>query len=138
MWCQSNTPYPFAEVNHKIRVSHFKQKTYLGFQQRQQATTNKSLPVQARSQMMRTIPTCRNIHKPDECPEGIVVKRVDGQEISVDVVACASPKVADFLGLDVGRSERWTGERRSGDLQDRQWRCVACEGFGYTGDSGSC
>ena len=86
--------------------------------------------------MMWAIATGRNINQPDELPKGIIVKRIDSEEISVNVVARTGPKVADFLGLDIAANERWAGERWSWKLEDREGRGVACERLSYTWDSG--
>lgn len=69
-----------------------------------------------------------------EFTKGVVIEAHSSEEISMLVVACSGPDVADLLGLDVLDGERDAGKGRSGQLEDRQRDRVVGERLGHPGN----
>ena len=68
--------------------------------------------------MMWAVSTGWNIDEPNEFTEGVIIKRVDGQEIRMNVVASSGPEVPNLLWLDVTTDEGWAGKRWGRELKN--------------------
>jgi len=60
--------------------------------------------------MMWAVTTGWNIDEPNKFTECVIIQRVDGQEIGMNVVASSGPKVPNLLWLDVATDEGWAGK----------------------------